>query len=301
MSRFDKYRVSHGSASKHRTYEFITDRIDIVAAPHSKHQVEHKDAIISGLSKYGINSKWHHSSFSCRARTVVVWGWRCGKHFRDRGHDVMVMERGYIGDRLGKWSALMLNGLNGRAGFPVPKDDGGARFMQYHADLYKPWNPDGDYVLLIGQVDGDSALQGKDLGPWYQRCCDRIRATGQRCVFRQHPQEAKRGIVRKVSGAHTSNRTLEEDLAGASLVVTWNSNTAVDAMLAGKPIVAEDHGSMAYSVAEGNSIEQWQTSEPKNRFKWASDLAWCQWTLDEIRDGSALEGFLLGLENKPQL
>jgi hypothetical protein len=79
--------------------------------------------------------------------------------------------------------------------------------------------------------------------------------------------------VLPVLGADTIKGGLSDALAGAELVVTYNSNTAVDALLAGKLIHAEDEGSMAWG---------W-----KDRAEWAARLAWRQFSMDEIRSGFA--------------
>lgn len=68
--------------------------------------------------------------------------------------------------------------------------------------------------------------------------------------FRPHPMEQRRrGFLRQVHGCETDRGPLADSLAGATVVVTWNSNTGVDALLAGKPTVAMGEGSMAAPVA----------------------------------------------------
>jgi len=73
------------------------------------------------------------------------------------GRDVLVMERGYIGDRT-HWTSLGWNGLNGRARVPLAPADGGARFERNYSRLMHPYNPAGHYALIIGQVPGDASL-----------------------------------------------------------------------------------------------------------------------------------------------
>ncbi len=55
-------------------------------------------------------------------------------------------------------------------------------------------------------------------------------------------------------------------LAGARAVITFNSNTGVEAVLAGKPTVAIDEGSMAWPVTAHEIIDY--PKEP-NRLTWA--------------------------------
>jgi hypothetical protein len=136
-------------------------------------------------------------------------------------------------------------------------------------------------------VAGDAALQGRNLAPWYISTAKAARsAYGLPVHFRQHPREAERGIARKVPGTVANSGDLGDALAGAAVVVTFNSNTGVDAMLAGKPTVTFDHGAMAWPVAAHD------LGEPANpdRQAWAYDLAWKQWGIEEIASGEALRG-----------
>jgi hypothetical protein len=74
-------------------------------------------------------------------------------------------------------------------------------------------------------------------------------------------------------------------MAGAGLVVTFNSNTGVDAALFGRPVIAMDEGSMAWPVA-GHQVTEIVMPD---RSAWAARLAWCQWTMDEMRSGACQE------------
>lgn len=203
----------------------------------------------------------------------MVWGWRVGAQLRRQGYDVLVLERGYLADRF-EYTSIAWNGLNGRGDFPACPDDGGARFRSLGLRL-QPLSSEGEYVLLIGQVPGDAALQGKDLMPWYEQ---QVSMHSEPVLFRPHPAAVSRGAWRPVKGAETSHGPLERALGGASKVITFNSNTGVDAMLAGKPVSCADEGSMIWGV------------DLADREQWASSLAWKQWTVAEIASGDALVG-----------
>lgn len=244
-------------------------------------QRDYREPIMEGLRR--------HNALDLDA--VFCWGWRRGKMFKRRRKRVIVLERGYIGDRF-YWTSIGLDGLNGRATFPDYPDDGGERFARMGA--LSCWKPEGSYVLIIGQVRGDAALAGRDLDPWYADTAKRAAALyGLPVRFRPHPESERRGGWSPVPGCETDTGPLADALAGAAVVVTWNSNTGVDAMLAGKPAVAFDSGSMAWPVA-GHAL-----GDPANpdREKWANALAWKQWSMDEIRSGEALEGVVRELGN----
>src|ERR1044072_4148985 len=139
----------------------------ILASPTSKHQTEHAQAMLAGLEMHGVKARIGHRVMPGTEERVVCWGWRIGQQHRAAGSDVLIMERGYLGDRF-VWTSLGWNGLNNYATVPEPPCDGGVRFRAHFGHLLKPWNPQGEYVLICGQVPGDQSLRGRDLYPWYE-------------------------------------------------------------------------------------------------------------------------------------
>lgn len=262
-------------------------KVTILASPRAAHQVAHQHAAAEGLRALGHEPLLRYSEHSPHASTrfVACWGWRIGAKLRDAGHEVIVLERGYIGDRF-VWTSVGLNGLNGRAQFPSARQDQGARFRGLATLL--PWREQSGYALIVGQVPGDASLRGVDLEPWYAEMSRQAVAAGMEPVFRQHPQAAKRGYRQGPRGVRQHNGALEDALAGAAQAITYNSNTGVDALLAGVPVYADNEGSMAWPLA-GRVVGEFRRPD---RSQWAYDLAWRQWSLDEIRSGAALEGLI---------
>jgi hypothetical protein len=80
--------------------------------------------------------------------------------------------------------------------------------------------------------------------------------------------------------------TLGADLADACALVTWSSAAAITAVLAGVPIVA---GESAAAPMAGSLLELIENRLPRrdDRRQWAGVLADNQWTLAEMRDGTA--------------
>lgn len=262
----------------------------VVSSARAAHQLQHQEAMAQGLRAHGIEPVLTTVG-SVKTKFVACWGWRLGKALREQGHEVLVMERGYLGDRF-QWTSLAWNGLNGYGEFPIEPSDNGDRFCAHHSHL--PWrNGEGEYTLLMGQVPGDASLQGKSLVPWYHEVAQKAAAAyGKPVVFRPHPMAIKKGFSMHVSGAETSTRELSKDLERAHVVIAYNSNSAVDAVIAGVPAVTVDKGAMAWPVT-GHDIGQRIFPD---RSEWVHSLAWKQWQLDEISNGVALSG-LLGMKN----
>lgn len=251
---------------------------------------DHASAMAAGLKRLGYSPVIAAKGTTPLAGDFVVcWGWREGKRLRDMGCNVLVMERGYIGDRF-EWTSLGWNGLNGRAVWNKPAD-GGERFEKNFGHLLKPWcaNPYGN-ALIVGQVPGDAALAGNDLGPWYQNAAAAMFRRGLDPVFRPHPVAVSRGQVSNVlSDRRCKAETLDEALSAAAVVVTWNSNTGCDAIMAGVPVIACDEGSMSWPLAAHGLDAGIITPD---RAEWCRAMSWRQWRLDEIANGTALEHVL---------
>lgn len=223
--------------------------------------------------------------------TVLVWGWRQGKYLQSQGYRVIVMERGYIGDRMGKWTSIAEGGLNGRGKFHGPFTH--SRLEQCHPGVYQPWRPGGEYALIIGQVPGDQSLEGIDPISWASQVCMRLKhcpkTSSLPVMYRPHPIVASRGDFRAPYGAIVSkDRSLEDDIYGAKVVITYSSTTAVQSLLAGRPTIAQGMCSMAWGVAPRAIEDPWER-EPDNRHAWASMLACKQWTIEEMITGIPFE------------
>jgi hypothetical protein len=245
--------------------------------------------MIAGFSTHGDDVSHDRSA---DFDIACFWGHRkrvAIESCKRRRRRYLVMERAYLGDRF-RWVSLGFDGLNGSADFNnanVPDD----RWSKYWADSVKPWKSGGDYALIIGQIQGDAALRGMDINRWAQMAVDEARKHYERVVWRPHPLARVKANIRH---AETQEGSLDDALAGASVVITYNSNTAVDAVMAGVPAVAMGPYSMAEAVTSRTIGEPLYTGD---RDAWGAKLAYCQWLPEEIESGEAwahLRGVALG-------
>ncbi len=270
----------------------------IVIHHHSalEHQLILGKLLAEGMKKHGETVFYAEAWNPIDCDLAVVWGHRLSRMgwIRENqllaGRRYLVMERGYFADRM-EWTSLGYDGLNGRADFC--NSGNGPKRWNPHKELMRPWKAGGEHILLIGQVDGDASIENFNIGAWYERTVKQIRRiTGMPIHFRPHPL-TKQTI--HIPGADTVSGTLAACFRNTYCAVTWNSNTAVDATLAGVPCITMDAGSMAYDVTS-HTLDKVITP---SRQKWANELAWCQWTEKEIANGDAWDHLKPGAELEP--
>jgi hypothetical protein len=245
------------------------------------------NAFAEGMKRHSVDLELVSFPDHSQCDVAVCWNHRNHRLFKQQQHaggHYLILEHGFIGDRI-RWTSIGFDGLNGRADFVV-KDMPHGRFRKHFKNLMKPWKKEGRYILVNAQCQGDASVKPYiDFRKWVKKtvlaCHERF--PGKEVVFRPHPVEVERACDYDVQGATTSRgKTLAEDMAGAHAVVTFNSNSGVDAVMAGVPVFAFDEGSMAWPMAAHgfNEARVWPS-----RIQWAADLSFKQWTVDELKRG----------------
>jgi len=260
----------------------MSSKAVIVANERAPHHLSWGAAFMAGLQRRGWCAEMSTSDKPCDL--LVRWGVKDRamiQRQRDAGGEVCVLERGYLGDRFENTSVSFGGGLNGRGRFVTPPGIDLERFHSLGLEL-APWHLDSDgYALIMGQVPGDQSLKHVNFEKWVRETGAELAASGWPVRFRPHP--GNRGGPDNY-GLKTTRGTLAEALAGAGLVVTFNSNSGVDAVLAGRPTVAMDEGSMVRAVA----AHDMRVIAP-DRSAWAARLAWCQYSRAEMESGFCQE------------
>jgi hypothetical protein len=248
--------------------------------------VAHERTLLSSFA-HSVNVAGDHADVAKRSEVprlgsvdaIACWGWRQGSAYRKLGFNVLVFERGFVADRF-HWTSVGLNGLNGRATFSKV-DDGGKRWDEHFAPLMRPWREPADgYTLLMGQVPSDTAVREVSFVEWLHTTARTLASNGERVAYRAHP------LAPQVRCPNTAllRGDINKALSGARRVVTYNSNSGVDSIMAGVPTVAVDQGSMAYPVATHAPLDEPITPD---RTEWAHAIAWAQWLPKEFETGEA--------------
>ncbi len=153
----------------------------------------------------------------------------------------------------------------------------------------RPWQRLGKHIVVVEQSTHFLGVCGAG-SDWVRRTAEEIGRYTDRPL-------SIRPWSRDKAGAAAS---LAADLEGAWALVTHMSAAANEALLAGVPVFVT--GACAASpMASGSLAEIERPRYIDGREEWAAGLAGSQWTLDELRDGTAWrrlrEGMDLGSGN----
>jgi hypothetical protein len=150
------------------------------------------------------------------------------------------------------------------------------------------------HILLAMQKPGDAA-HGMDLDAlerWARNTVAFIKAvTGKQVIVRPHPKH-KSAMPDDLLGAdalsHPNSEPIDAALAKAAAVVSYNSTVGWDAIIAGVPVVALAPAALCSYHRYTTTLAELKPLPAKARTEALARVASTQWTLDELRDGTAL-------------
>lgn len=244
----------------------------------------------------------------------IVWGIPC-RHkentnnrrkvhdmYRENHRPLLVCERGFL--NRDRYFSVGYNSIVG-FGYYHNKNMPSDRFDQHKIQpkAYQPdKNKNGGYILICGQVPWDSQLQHlPSYKQWLINLVKQIKQhTNRKIVYRPHPkQKASHPLaVLSIPGAVTSKKpTLEDDFQNSYVVLSYNSNSLVEAMLEGIPFFSFDRGSMVHDIANHDLSQLESPTFPDEQTKMQTlyDIAYSQWNLQEIKDGTFWQHIQQGL------
>lgn len=223
---------------------------------------------------------------------------------------VMILERGFLGDRE-KWASLPWDGMSGY-GWHNNADSPSDRWDLLGLEM-KPWRTTGHHILICGQVPWDSQVDAQNHTKWLQGLVKQLKElTDRTIIFRLHPKIKKMMAAKNRQGRSyydpcgintlkrmgvkmASKQSLQDDLKNAWAMVCFNSNSAVEALLAGVPTFMFDECGMAWPIAN-HDLNDIETPELKPRPQWAYNLAYAQWCNEEFESGLAWRHLTRGTE-----
>jgi len=192
------------------------------------------------------------------------------------------------------WS-VNLNGLNGW-GDPPPSPMPSDRWKSLGLSMARWQDPTEGHFLVCGQKPHDAALGGVQPGQWLVETVSRLRSlTNKQIVWRPHPDDhsSRRLHMAAETGVRQSKgNLLAEDLKGCAGLIAYNSNSLVEALLAGVPIYPLGPGSVCPTMGHAAlTVETIKNPLRPERNQFFYDLAYRQWNIPELEAGLAWSHF----------
>ncbi|MCE5229014.1 hypothetical protein LLG95_05395 [bacterium] len=261
-------------------------------------------ALAEGMQKAGWQTVWRNPNVFTPDQTeqcdaVVIHGLHGhARMIRDSyaAHSIpiLILEYGYWRRDEGYWS-LGIGNLNWIPQTNCP--DGRAKALGLIAP--PTCKSEGEYILLCGQKSGDAQHDIQDIALWARETAARIHEhTDVPIVWRPHPRQEETPAPSGTTTHLPSEFPLEKSLAGAKVLVTHNSTAAYAAFVTGIPVVCDR--SAAYAEVANVDLGPVIFERPgaENIQAFLNRVAYAQWNLSELSDGTAFSFYNRFLSEK---
>lgn len=179
----------------------------------------------------------------------------------------------------------------------------------------QPWKETGDRIILALQRPTDASIRFPEYrrpelyAKWVVRTVQSLRKASSRPVWlRAHPasftnpEESRwisdlRSNLQGHVGWDDSSGSFVEALSNCWACVSFSSGSAVEAVIHGVPSFVQDSGSFAWEVS-GHDVSSIESPPMPERTQWVSDLAWVEWSLEEMENGAPWQHLKPGLINE---
>jgi hypothetical protein len=194
------------------------------------------------------------------------------------GRTFYYVDTGYFGNsRFKTWHRIVKNNLQHKDVVSRPAD----RFQKFNKK-FRPWNRQGRTIVVAAPDEKPCKFYGIDLKTWIDQTVATIQQHTDRPIVVR--QRAPRRIDR------IQNDTLESALKDAFALVTYNSVAATESIFLGIPAftLAPINAADPVSCQDLTKIETPFYPDADLLHAWACHLAYGQFHVSELRDGSAL-------------
>lgn len=229
-----------------------------------------REAFTAGLQAAGYAVNLGLPRRPSRGDLLVIWNRygqfdRMATAFEFEGLPVLVAENGYLGNEFAgdRWYAISRSQHNGKGTWPA----GGPERWDGLGIALSPWRSSAGEIVVLPQRGIGAPGVAMPLN-WPAKAAERLRKAGTPFRVRPHPGQGKA-------------KPLEQDLASAAQVVTWGSGAALKALAMGIPVQSDLPGWIGQ-----------QDNTDAGRLAMFRRLAWAQWRLSEIQDGTAFKHLL---------
>lgn len=264
-------------------------------------------AVAQGLARHGHQTVDHDDTADVAVIWSQLWAGRMRPNqlvfqaYRNSGRPVLVVEVGALKRNL-TWRLL----LNGQHRMLITGQNQ-SRCRRLNIDL-APWRTKGRHIIVACQRTDSNQWAGlPPFEKWLKQTVKKIHEhTDRPVLIRPHPRSYPRfnsvylpakchmQMPMHIAGTY-DNFDFENSIQDAWAVVNWNSNPGTMAVVHGIPAFV---GPSSAAAAVANlDFRQIETPHMPDRQQWFNDLAWTEWSQQEIADGlpfDYLESHIIG-------
>lgn len=164
----------------------------------------------------------------------------------------------------------------------------------------------GKKIVIALQLAGDASLRHNDINQWCMQTVLELRSITERPIeIRTHPGISAKGWgnheglfrdlafmgIKDIKFVNGREVPWENQILDAHCVVAYTSGLSIDAIVNGIPVIACDEGNFAWTIGERNlkNVERVKMASDNDVKCWLQNLAYCQWTPDEMASGQVWE------------
>jgi hypothetical protein len=206
----------------------------------------------------------------------------------------IIIEQGFLNRK--KYQSIGINGFSGLSKIK-PTNCQKDRFDKLNINVKDIVINNDGYILFCGQLPWDSQVQDINYNQYLNNIFNQLKKiTLKKIKFRFHPlYKNKKNKKYKINIPEyveiDQHINLIDSIKEAFCIISYNSNSLVDSLLEGIPVITLSNISIIYDITENdiNNINNIYIPSKKIILQKLYDISYLQYSLDEFRDGTAIK------------
>ena len=225
----------------------------------------------------------------CDYKANTIYRTQVINYQKKKKKKIVILELGFINRELYYSVGFDDSVGNGYYGNIDVNDNSRSLKLNYKLENYKD-NKEGN-ILICGQIPTDSQVNGINYYDFIHKLIlDIQKISTKRIILRNHPKLKRKNQLWKLKYNNfeiSQNKDLKDDFDRAVCIISYNSNSLLDALLYGLPIICLNNKSIVYNLANHtiDSINELKYPSKEEIQQKLNYISYCQWNKQEIENG----------------
>ena len=233
--------------------------------------------------------------FNFKRYTEISFRSEIAHYAKKYGKKLLIIDTAFISDNM-KFVSLGFSGIKNQ-GIYYNKNSPADRFEKLNAPLF-PVSDNlntANKILVFGQNKRGVSCQGIDTHKWHIETIKQLHnLTNKAIIFRRHPREKYTQPKKDFpSYVKFSTDTLDNDLKNTYAAISYSSNALCHSLRLGIHTFSLGENAITYDITN-NDINKITTPiiyPEKEIRQFFYNLAYAEWSLDELKNGVAWQNF----------